>query len=162
MPAGKAASLKTLLLVLRLPVIKRVMISTVFVFIGYATFFTYLRPFLETVTHVDDGMLSIILLGFGLSNLAGTSLPGYLLRWNIYRTLSLMPFLMSLAVAGIVVFGNGTIAAVTLTALWKLFFGVVQVRWTTWLTRTVPDEAESFGGGSRLQSYNSAFLQGPA
>ena len=146
MPAGKPAGLKTLLLVLKRPVIKRGMIATVFVFVGYATFFTYLRPFLETVTRVDEGMLSIILLGFGLSNLVGTTLAGYLLRWNIYRSLALMPFLMSLAVIGIVVFGNGTVAAITLTALWGLLFGVVQVGWTTWLTRTVPDEAESGGG----------------
>jgi predicted MFS family arabinose efflux permease len=80
---------------------------------------------------------------------------------GIFTDIGIDAFSMSLAVAGIVVFGNGTIAAVTLTALWGLFFGVVQVGWTTWLTQTVPDDAES-GGGSRLQSYNSAFLQGPA
>jgi predicted MFS family arabinose efflux permease len=33
-----------------------------------------------------------------------------------------------------------------MVALWGLAFGAVPVAWSTWLTRTVPDQAESAGG----------------
>jgi predicted MFS family arabinose efflux permease len=34
----------------------------------------------------------------------------------------------------------------TLITLWGMAFGAVPVAWSTWLTRTIPDEAESAGG----------------
>jgi predicted MFS family arabinose efflux permease len=33
-----------------------------------------------------------------------------------------------------------------LITLWGMAFGAVPVAWSTWLTRTIPDEAESAGG----------------
>jgi predicted MFS family arabinose efflux permease len=33
-----------------------------------------------------------------------------------------------------------------MVTLWGVAFGAVPVAWSTWLTRTVPDEAESAGG----------------
>jgi predicted MFS family arabinose efflux permease len=33
-----------------------------------------------------------------------------------------------------------------LVALWGFLFGAVPVSWSTWLARTIPDEAESAGG----------------
>ena len=42
-------------------------------------------------------------------------------------------------------YGDLIIPAVTLVSLWGLFFGDVQVGWTDWLTRSVPDAAESAG-----------------
>lgn len=33
-----------------------------------------------------------------------------------------------------------------MVALWGLAFGAVPVAWSTWITRAVPDEAESAGG----------------
>jgi predicted MFS family arabinose efflux permease len=53
---------------------------------------------------------------------------------------------MGLIVAGLVVFGRMPVVASVLVALWGMAFGGVQVGWPTWLTRTVPDEAESAGG----------------
>ena len=146
MPTGKPAKLKTLLHVLKRPYIKVGMLATMFVFIGYATFFTYLRPFLEIVTGVNANTLSTMLLGFGIANLLGTTLGRYPLEWNIYRTLSIAPLLMGIIVAGLVVSGQFTMVASILIGLWGMVFGVVQVGWIAWLTRTVPDELESGGG----------------
>jgi predicted MFS family arabinose efflux permease len=87
MPTDKPARLSTLLHVFKRPFVKAGMVATLLVFMGYSTFFTYLRPFLETVTGVNPNMLSTILLGFGIANLIGTSLARYLLEWNLYRRL---------------------------------------------------------------------------
>jgi predicted MFS family arabinose efflux permease len=161
MPTQRPAKLKTLLYVLKRPYIKAGMLATMFVFIGYATFFTYLRPFLETVTGVDPNSLSTILLGFGMANLVGTTLARYLLEWNIYRSLSIAPLLMGIAVAALVFLGQFTVIAALLIAFWGMVFGVVQVGWTAWLTRTIPDEPES-GGGIQIATIQLAITAGAA
>ena len=137
------------------------MLATLFVFMGYATFFTYLRPFLETITGINVNALTTVLLGFGLANLAGTVLARHLLSRNLGRSLVLMPLLMGLVVAGLVLFGRQPVVASVLVAFWGLTFGVVQVGWPTWLTRTLPDEAES-GGGLQVATTQLAITIGAA
>jgi len=137
------------------------MLATLFVFMGYATFFTYLRPFLETVTGITVNTLTTVLLGFGLANLAGTVLARHLLTRNLGRSLVLMPLLMGLVVAGLVLFGRQPVVAAMLVAFWGMTFGVVQVGWPTWLTRTLPDEAES-GGGLQVATTQLAITIGAA
>jgi predicted MFS family arabinose efflux permease len=137
------------------------MLATLFVFMGYATFFTYLRPFLETVTGITINTLTTVLLGFGLANLAGTVLARHLLTRHLGRSLVLMPLLMGLVVAGLVLFGRQPLVASLLVAFWGMTFGVVQVGWPTWLTRTLPDEAES-GGGLQVATTQLAITIGAA
>ncbi|RYG11594.1 MAG: MFS transporter, partial [Chitinophagaceae bacterium] len=146
MPVDKVTPLKTVLKVLQRPSVKSGMLATLFSFMAYATLFTYLRPFLEQITGVDANVLSIILLGFGLTNLVGATVARYLLAWNLYRSLALMPLLMGISAVGLVLFGNLSIIASILIGLWGMALGVVQLGWTAWLTKTVPDEAESAGG----------------
>ncbi|RYY89245.1 MAG: MFS transporter [Chitinophagaceae bacterium] len=161
MRAEKPASLGTLLQILKRPKVKSGLLATIFIFMGYASFFTYLRPFLETVTGVGVNTLSTILTGFGLANLAGTTMARHLLERNLKRTLILTPLLMGLVVGALVLFGNLTIAASVLVALWGAAFGAVQVGWPTWLTRTLPDDAES-GGGIQIAAIQLANTTGAA
>lgn len=161
MPPDKPAGISALIKVLKRPNLKTGMLATFFVFVGYATFFTYLRPFLETITGVNSDTLSTILLGFGLANLAGTTLARYLLAWDLYRSLAIMPLLMGVTVGGLVVIGHIPMAASVLVASWGLVFGVVQVGWIAWLTRTIPDEAES-GGGIQIAAIQLAITAGAA
>jgi len=159
MATEKPASFGSLLQVLKRPKIKTGLAATMLVFMGYATFFTYLRPFLETVTGVSVNTLSTILLGFGLANLAGTTLARQLLERNLKLTLILMPLLMGSIVGGLVVFGSLPFVASGLVALWGATFGAVQVGWPTWLTRTIPDEAES-GGSIQVAVIQLAITTG--
>jgi predicted MFS family arabinose efflux permease len=161
MPNGKPAKLSTLLHVLKRPSIKGGMLATMLVFMGYATFFTYLRPFLETVTGVNATSLSTILLAFGIANLAGTTFARYLLEWNIYRSLAVAPLLMGIIVAALVGFGQFAILTSVLIALWGMVFGLVQIGWTAWLTKTIPDELES-GGGLQIAVIQLAITLGAA
>ncbi|UOQ69938.1 MFS transporter [Hymenobacter volaticus] len=161
MAPDQPVGLGTLVRLLKRPHVTPGMLGTLFVFMGYATFFTYLRPFLETVTGVNVNTLTTILLGFGLANLAGTVLARHLLTRNLARTLTLMPLLMGLVVAGLVLFGQQPVVAAVLVAFWGTTFGVVQVGWPTWLTRTLPDEAES-GGGLQVATTQLAITIGAA
>ena len=144
-PSG-STRLRTLVDVLARPGIGLGMLAALLVFTGHFAVFTYIRPFLETVTGVGINALSGTLLGFGIANLVGTMLAGLLLERSLRLTLVAMPLLMSLLGLGLLALGGVPVAATAMVALWGLAFGAVPVAWSTWLTRTVPDQAESAGG----------------
>jgi predicted MFS family arabinose efflux permease len=60
-------------------------------FMGQFALFTYLRPFLETVTRVNVSTVSLMLLAIGGAGLLGTYLIGLLLRRRLYALLIAMP-----------------------------------------------------------------------
>lgn len=139
-------SLRTLLHVLRRPGMIGGLLATIFIFSGHFAFFTYLRPFLETVGRASVETISLILLGFGLANFIGTSIAGHLLARNLRLTLALVPFGMGVLTLLMVAFGHLALLDGLLVTLWGFAFGLVPVGWSTWLATTVPDEAESAGG----------------
>jgi predicted MFS family arabinose efflux permease len=146
MPTEKAATVGTILHVLKRRKVKSGMLAVLLLFIGQSAFFSYIRPFLESVTRVHVNMLSAILLAFGISNFVGTTIARYPVERSLKFTLIALPMLMSCAAAGLVFFGDITLPAALLISLWGFAFGIIPVGWSTWLTQTVPDEAETGGG----------------
>lgn len=141
-----SGSLSTLLRVLRRPGMIGGLLATIFIFSGHFAFFTYLRPFLETVGQASVETVSLILLGFGVANFIGTSIAGHLLARNLRLTLALVPFAMGVLALLMVAFGHLALVDGLLVTLWGFAFGLVPVGWSTWLATTVSDEAESAGG----------------
>lgn len=157
-PSGQSR-ISSLFGLLRRPQVALGIIASIFIFGGHFAFFTYLRPFLETVTRVEVGGVSIMLLGFGIANIAGTVLSGAMIQRSLRHTLALMPTLMSVVVFGLALFGELSPLAALLVTVWGFAFGAVPVAWTTWLTRTVPDQIES-GGGLQVASIQLAMTAG--
>lgn len=146
MPPSGTTRLRTLIDVLRRPTVGLGMFATILVFTGHFAFFTYLRPFLEQVAGVGVNGLSAILLGYGIANFVGTSLAGRVLEHRLRPMLIAMPALMVVLGIALVALGRAPMIDAVLVALWGMAFGGVPVAWSTWVTRTVPDEAESAGG----------------
>lgn len=144
-PSG-LTRLRTLAEVLARPGVGLGMLAVMLVFTGHFAFFTYIRPFLETVTGVGIGAVSAILLGFGIANFLGTLLAGPMIERSLRLTLLSMPLLMGVLGVALVSLGNTPMTDAVMVSLWGLAFGAVPVAWSTWLTRTVPDQAESAGG----------------
>lgn len=144
-PSG-LTRLRTLAEVLARPGVGLGMLAVMLVFTGHFAFFTYIRPFLETVTGVGISAVSAILLGFGIANFLGTLLAGPMIERSLRLTLLSMPLLMGMLGIALVSLGNAPMADAVMVSLWGLAFGAVPVAWSTWLTRTVPDQAESAGG----------------
>lgn len=142
----ESMQLKTLFQVLTRPVVMFGMLSVMMVFTGHFAFFTYLRPFLETVTQVDVNHLSLVLLGFGVANFIGTSLIGFVLEKHLRIVLMSVPLCMCITALVLTLFGTGIVVASVMVSVWGLLFGAVPVAWSTWIARAVPDEAETAGG----------------
>jgi len=115
-------------------------------FMGQFVLFTYVRPFLETVTRVDVSTLSMILLVIGIAGFIGTTLIGTLLKTDMYRTLVAIPLLMAAIALALIAFGGSVAMVFVLLGLWGLVATAAPVGWWSWLARSLPKDAEAGGG----------------
>ncbi|WP_010629880.1 MFS transporter [Halomonas sp. KM-1] len=159
-PSGMTR-LRTLFDVLMRPRVGLGMLAAALVFTGHFAFFTYIRPFLETVTGVGVSGVATILLGFGVANFLGNYLGGWMVERSLRLTMLLMPLLMGTLGLSLVLLESTPVTDAALVAVWGLAFGAIPVAWSTWLTRTVPDEAES-ASGLLVAAINLAIATGAA
>jgi len=115
-------------------------------FMGQFILFTYVRPFLETVTHVDVTQVSLVLLVMGASGFAGTILIGRFLGAGLYRTVTVIPAVMALVALALIPFGAVFAVVVVLLALWGLLGTSAPVGWWSWVAQAMPHNAEQGGG----------------
>ncbi len=115
-------------------------------FMGQFALFTYVRPFLETVAHVNVSTLSLILLGMGVAGFIGTVVIGTLLKRGLYRTLIILPILMAAIALTLIPFGASVGIVAVLLALWGLLATAAPVGWWSWVAQAMPRDAEAGGG----------------
>jgi predicted MFS family arabinose efflux permease len=146
MPSRERASATAVFKILRRPQVPLGMLAVGLFFMGQFALFTYLRPFLETVTGVSVSTLSLILLILGVAGLAGTYAIGVLLRRALYRLLIGMPLMMAAIAVGLVAFASSAITVAALLAAWGFIATAAPVGWWTWMSKVLPDQAEAGGG----------------
>ncbi|CAN5352555.1 MFS transporter [soil metagenome] len=115
-------------------------------FMGQFALFTYLRPFLETVTRVDVSTLSLVLLTLGVAGFIGTTVIGRFLKIGFYGTLAIIPVLMAAIAITLIAVGTSVPATAVLLGIWGLVATAAPVGWWLWIARTLPQDAEAGGG----------------
>ncbi|WP_313706829.1 MFS transporter [Massilia sp.] len=128
------------------PAIALGMAGVSLLFMGQFALFTYLRPFLETVTHAGVTTLSLLLLLVGVAGFVGTSLIGLFLKTQLYRTLVVMPLAMAALAVALMLVGDSVGMTAVVLCLWGLVATAAPVGWWTWLAHSLPREAEAGGG----------------
>ncbi len=130
-------------------------------FMGQFALFTYLRPFLETVTGVGVSALSVMLLLMGLAGVAGTWAIGHLLMSRLYGIVIAIPLVMALIATALIVVGSEPAVVAILLLGWGFFGTAAPVGWGTWLSRALRDDAEA-GGGLQVAVIQLAITLGAA
>jgi predicted MFS family arabinose efflux permease len=161
MPNAKRADALVAFKVLRRPGVPLGMMAATLFFMGQFALFTYLRPFLETVTRVDVSTLSLLLLVLGVAGLLGTALIGRVLRTRLSWALVAMPLAMAALAMGLVWLGSSLSATAGLLALGGFVGTAAPVGWWTWVSKALPDEAEA-GGGLMVAGVQLAITAGAA
>jgi predicted MFS family arabinose efflux permease len=161
MPGRERASAVAAFKVLERPNVPGGMLAAALFFLGQFALFTYLRPFLETVTLTDVTTISALLLVMGVAGLIGTSLIGLVIRGRLYRALVVMPLSMALIAVALAAFGASLPATAALMFLWGLIGTAAPVGWWTWVSEALPDEAEA-GGGLMVAVIQLAITAGAA
>jgi predicted MFS family arabinose efflux permease len=143
---SRSARAASALAVLRRPEARVGMAAVTLLFMGQFALFTYLRPFLEGVTQLSVSLLSLVLLGMGGAGLIGTWLIGRAVTRSLSVTLIVAPLAMAAIAIGLIAFGTMPLPTAALLAGWGLTETALPVAWWTWLSRTLPDDAEAGGG----------------
>ncbi|MFT8475051.1 MFS transporter [Acetobacter orientalis] len=146
MPSERHQQSASVFALLARPIVRMGMIAVSLFFMGQFTLFTYVRPFLEDVAHVDVSTLSLILLLMGISGFIGTVLIGAMLKKSVYPVLIVTPLLMALWAFGLLMLGKWIVVSAIILTAWGLFATSAPVGWWTWLARTLPQDAEAGGG----------------
>lgn len=141
------------------PAVALGMAAILLLFMGQFAVFTYLRPFLETVTGVDTSVLSLVLLLMGASGLVGTYLVGMLLKTRLFACLVLIPLSMAGMALLLVALGTSATAVAVLLLGWGLVGTAAPVAWGVWLSKTLPHDAEA-GGGLMVATIQLAITLG--
>ncbi|AEG91436.1 Candidate transporter [Ramlibacter tataouinensis TTB310] len=137
------------------------MLGVMLSFGGAFTTFTYLRPFLETVTRASLPQLSMLLLGLGVAGFAGTSLATALLRRHLYGLLGGLPLALAAVTLALLAGGQVLGAAGAAMAAWGTLNAAIPVCWSNWLAHGVGDEPEA-GGGLMVAAIQLAIMLGAA
>ncbi|WP_065650330.1 MULTISPECIES: MFS transporter [Pantoea] len=146
---------------LRQGVMRWGMLAVILMFTGHFAFFTYLRPYLEGSAQLNVNQLSLALLAFGVANFFGTSLAGVLVTRSLSLTLTGMALLMSVTAVVLSAMAQLPWLVGAGVALWGLAFGSMPTGWSAWISRAVPDDAES-GGGLLVATIQLAITAGAA
>jgi len=143
--SGLASAFKVFTLLKRPAVMIGMLASSLF-FMGQFSLFTYVRPFLETVTGVHGTDISLVLLVIGAAGFIGTLLIGRVLQRRFFQALIAMPLLMALIAVALTAFGHWTASVVALLGLWGLIGTSAPVGWWSWIAMVFPKDAEAGGG----------------
>lgn len=137
------------------------MASTLLLFMGQFALFTYLRPFLETITQVSISTLSLLLLLMGLAGVVGTYCVSRLLATRLFSIVATIPLVMAMVALALIAAGTSPILTGMLLVVWGLFGTAAPVGWGTWLSRYMADDAEA-GGGLQVATIQLAITLGAA
>lgn len=137
------------------------MLAVMLTFAGAFATFTYLRPFLESRTHVTLPELSLLLLGLGLAGFVGTSVASALAKRHVYLMLGFLPVLLA-GVTGWMLLTQHILWSVALAMIdWGTINSATPVCWSTWLSQGIRDEPES-GGGLMVGAIQFSIMPGGA
>ncbi|MDU1090200.1 MAG: MFS transporter [Leclercia adecarboxylata] len=142
----QAAASRNVFMLFRRRVVTLGMLGVGIFFMGQFTLFTYIRPFLETVTRVDAATVTLVLLVIGVAGFIGTTLIGRVLKRGFYPTLMAIPVLMAITALALIAFGSDVAIVTALLGLWGLISTAAPVGWWAWVPRTFPQNAEAGGG----------------
>ncbi|TPI17161.1 MFS transporter [Mesorhizobium sp. B4-1-3] len=146
LPPTAVASFRTLVEVLKRPMIRIALLVVLLVASGQFAGFTYVRPFLETVPVMPIETISLVLLAYGIGGFFGNFAGAFLAERNLKMAVGLAPLLIALSAATLLLLGASPITAAVAVTTWGFAFGAVPVGLQTWLVRAAPDQAESAGG----------------
>jgi len=114
-------------------------------FAGQFAFFTYIRPVYMSMAGFDVDGLTLVLLSFGIASFVGTSMSSLFLKKSLKLALTCAPLVLAVSALVLMLWGSNKIVAAAIAMVWGLGFALVPVGWSTWITRSLSDQAEKAG-----------------
>jgi DHA1 family purine ribonucleoside efflux pump-like MFS transporter len=146
MPPQSRPNLGTLVELLRRPSIRLVLLTILITISGHFAGFTYVRPFLEQVPHLEITMISLALLAYGVGGFFGNLVGAAITARSAQASVIAGSFIIAITTFILTAFGASPWLAAVGVAFWGFAFGLIPVGVQTWIVRAAPDQPEGASG----------------
>ncbi|MFF7438224.1 MFS transporter [Streptomyces sp. NPDC008122] len=143
LPSDRATRLDALGGMLRRVDTRFALAMTFLVVLAHFGTYTYVTPFLEQVTQVGPGLVTVCLLVYGAAGIAGNFLGGSTAGRHPRAAFAAAAASIAGATLLLPVLGRSTVGAVALLILWGVGYGAVPVCSQTWFAEAAPDSPEA-------------------
>jgi predicted MFS family arabinose efflux permease len=143
LPAVESTRLNVLGNMLRNNMVRVGLLVTFLIVLAHFGAYTYVTPFLEDVTKVAPGQITIFLLVYGVAGIAGNFLAGSMAARNVRRTFIICAGMIAVATFLLPVAGQGELGAIVLLVVWGIAYGGVPVCSQTWFVKAFPQATEA-------------------
>jgi predicted MFS family arabinose efflux permease len=113
---------------------------------GHFAGYTYIRPATESLSGLDGGGLALLLLVFGVANLAGTATSGPIADRAARTGILLFPTALAAGMLVLLLTGGSPVGLAVAAILWGFGFGGLPTTVLSWGARIEPDRLEQIGG----------------
>ena len=144
--AAEGNGLRALGMTLRSVPVVLGLVAVLLLFSGHFGGYTYIRPAAESVSMIDAAGLALVLLVFGIANVAGTAASGPIADRALRGSLLLFPFAIGAGMLVFVLAGGSALGLGVAAALWGFGFGGIPTSVLTWGARREPARLEQIGG----------------
>lgn len=145
LPGEPAHHKQNMFSLLQRPGVTAGMIAIFMSFAGQFAFFTYIRPIYMNLAGFDVDGLTLVLLSFGIASFVGTSFSAVILKRSVKLALAGAPLILAISALVLTLWGSEKAVAAGIAIIWGLAFALVPVGWSTWITRSLADQAEKAG-----------------
>ncbi len=145
LPGEPAHHKQNMFSLLQRPGVMAGMIAIFMSFAGQFAFFTYIRPVYMNLAGFDVDGLTLVLLSFGIASFIGTSFSSVILKRSVKLALAGAPLVLAVCALVLTLWGSEKVVSAGIAIIWGLAFALVPVGWSTWITRSLADQAEKAG-----------------
>ncbi|WP_078606908.1 MFS transporter [Streptomyces flavidovirens] len=119
------------------------LLMTFLVVLAHFAAYTYVTPFLEEVTHVGPGVITVCLLVYGVAGIAGNFMGGAMVVRRPAATFGTVAGVLACATLLLPVLGRWEVGAIALLVVWGAAYGAVPVCSQAWFSASAPYAPEA-------------------
>lgn len=158
-PVSQTISLRLLARQFTKPGVRGAATATLLLVGGHYVAFTYVSTVLLRITGIDQQLINVYLLGFGVGAMVGTMLVGRIIGGNLIRTITVVSLAFACALAIFPLAGSNPMTGGVLLIIWGLAFGGVPVALQSWIVMAAGEETE-VATAVNTTAYNFAVAVG--
>ncbi|MEQ1976711.1 MFS transporter [Xenorhabdus sp. SGI240] len=141
-PSTKKIVFSSQLAVLRKGKLWLTIFTVILIFSAMFSNFSYIADYLSKITHLNNNLISAILILFGVSGFLGNFVFSHFLQKSVVKTTHAYPILLSLLYVFIWYLGFSPMAIFVLTIFWGALHSAGLVISQTWLMREASEAPE--------------------
>ncbi|RNL86228.1 MFS transporter [Halostreptopolyspora alba] len=143
LPAAEPVRPRQLARQLRHTTVLAGVVATFLLVTGHFAAYTFVSPVLQQLSGIPLGLISALLLGYGLAGILGNFVAGVASGRDVRRTVLTISLSLAAVLALFPVLGGTAAGGITMLMLWGLAFGGVSVSLQTWMIKAAPQETEA-------------------